>query len=59
MGGQGVQGVILVGWDGMDGSGGHQMMHSNYRTSHQSWLYRCFLTVGCIWWGFQVVKKYI
>jgi len=46
--------LAIGGWDGMDGSGGHWMMHSNYRTCHQLWLSGRFLAVGCIWQGFWV-----
>ena len=41
------------GRDGMDGSGGHWMTCSNYRTRHQSWLCGCFLAVGLIERGFR------
>jgi hypothetical protein len=46
--------LAIGGRDEMDGSGGHWMTCSNYRTCHQSWLYRHFLAVGYIWQGFQV-----
>ena len=46
--------LAIGGQEGMDGSGGHWMMHSNYRTCRHSWLSGHFLTVGCIWQGFQV-----
>ena len=46
--------LAIGGRDGVDGSGGHWMTHSNYRTHHQSWLSGHFLAVGLIWWGFRV-----
>ena len=44
--------LAIGGRDGMDGSGGHWMTHSNYRTRHESWLLGRFLTVGYIRRGF-------
>ena len=38
--------LAIGGRDGVDGSGGHWMTSSNYRTHHQSWLSGCFLAVG-------------
>jgi len=49
--------ATIRGRDGMDCSGALWMTRSNYRTHHQSWLSRRFLTVGCIWWGFWVGKN--
>ena len=46
--------LAIGGWDGVDGSGGHWMTHSNYKTRHQSWLSGRFLAVGLIWRGFRV-----
>jgi len=43
--------------DEVDGSRGHWMMHSNYRTHRQLWLSRRFLTVVLIWWGLWVGKN--
>ena len=51
--------LAIGGRDGMDGSRRHWMMHSNYRTCHQTWLSGCFLAVGLIWRGFQVGKECI
>ena len=46
--------LAIGGQDGMDGSGGHWMTHSNYRTCYPAWLSGRFLVVGCIWRGFWV-----
>jgi len=46
--------LAIGGRDRMDGSGGHWMTHSNYRTRHQSWLSGHFLVVVLIWQGFWV-----
>ena len=46
--------LAIGGRDGVDGSGGHWMTHSNYRTRHHSWLSGRFLAVGLIWRGFRV-----
>jgi hypothetical protein len=53
--------LAIGGRDGMDGSGGHWMTHSNYRTCHhsQSWLSGHFLAVGRVWRGFRVGENYI
>jgi len=32
--------LAIGGRDGVDGSGGHWMTHSNYRTRHQLWAIR-------------------
>ena len=49
--------LAIRGRDGMDGGGGHWMMHSNYRTHHQSRLSGRFLAVVLIWQGFRVGKN--
>jgi len=46
----------IGGRDGMDGSGGHWMTHSNYRTRHQLWLSGRFLAFGG---GFGWGKMYL
>ena len=49
--------LAIGGRDGMDGSRGHWMTHSNYRhvTNHAP--AGRFLAVGRIWRGFRVGKK--
>ena len=46
--------LAIGGQDRMDGSGGHWMTCSNYRTRHPAWLSGRFLVVGCIWQRFRV-----
>jgi hypothetical protein len=54
--------LAIGGRDRVDGSGGHWMTHSNYRTRHQSWLLgalpRCWVHLAGVLGGVNVFRIY-